>query len=77
MADWRTIRRAGVDDDVLEKLTEAAALYDAYLVIAKPNVYPAPADLQADVEAEDADAAQPLGLLMHPGPIGIALYRNA
>jgi hypothetical protein len=77
MADWRTVKRPAGHEEALDKLTEAAALYEAYLEITRPNVYPTPDDVQLDAELELGDRDQPVGIIMNPSPMGIALYRTS
>jgi hypothetical protein len=77
MADWRTIKRPPADEEALEKLTEAAKLYDAYVDLAQINVFPGPAELGQATESDEPAVEQPIGLVMSPSPTGIAVYRRA
>lgn len=76
MADWRTVKRPVGDHLALEKLDEAARLYDAYLAYARADVFPDAMDVEPAAGAEEPPAESRLGIVMNPSPMGIAVYRH-
>lgn len=75
-SDWKSVKRTGADDVVLDKLNEAAALYEAYLQVAAIHSFPEAADVEPDV-VEPPYVEQPIGIALNLSPTGIAIYDRA
>jgi hypothetical protein len=62
--------------EALRKLTEASDLYDRYDQLAGINTYPSAAELEPAPDYLPAEAERPLGFVLSPSPIGIAIYKR-
>lgn len=77
--DWTTVARGSDDDrahEALQKLTEASDLYDRYVQLAGINSYPSAAELDPTPDYLPEESEAPLGFVLSPSPIGVAIYKR-
>ncbi len=77
--DWTTVARDSDDKrahEALQKLTEASDLYDRYVQLARINSYPSAAELEPTPDFLPGEAETPLGFVLSPSPIGVAIYKR-
>ncbi len=80
MIDWTTAARDQDDErtsEALRKLTEAADLYDRYVQLAGINAYPSAAELEPAPDYLPGQTETPLGFVLSPSPLGVAIYKRA
>lgn len=77
MADWTDVIPDANDEtrEALEELTEASALYERYVQLAGIHTYPAVADLEPLPDFVP-ETETPLGFVLSPSPIGVAVYKR-
>ena len=77
--DWTTVARESDDEstqEALRKLTEASDLYDRYVQLAGINTYPSAAELEPTPDYLPVETDAPLGFVLSPSPIGVAIYKR-
>lgn len=77
--DWTTVARDSDDErahEALQKLTEASNLYDRYVQLAGINTYPSAAELDPTPDYLPEESETPLGFVLSPSPIGVAIYKR-
>ena len=77
--DWTTVARDSDDErthEALLKLTEASDLYDRYVQLAGINSYPSAAELDPTPDYLLGESETPLGFVLSPSPIGVAIYKR-
>mgnify|MGYP000250483481 CR=1 FL=1 len=62
--------------EALQKLTEASDLYDRYVQLAGINSYPSAAELDSTPDYLPEESETPLGFVLSPSPIGVAIYKR-
>lgn len=78
--DWTTVASRGSDNEraheALQELTEASDLYDRYVQLAGINSYPSAAELDPAPDYLPEEFESPLGFVLSPSPIGVAIYKR-
>lgn len=77
--DWTIVAHLTDDGrarEALQKLTEASDLYDRYVQLARINSYPSAAELEPTPDYLPGEAETPLGFVLSPSPIGVAIYKR-
>lgn len=75
--DWSTVKIGETStQEALDKLTEAAALYERYLEITGIHTYHPIAEVELVTE-EPPHHETPLGLVLNPSPIGFSILRRS